>query len=256
MCMLTFYSDGVQPDSIALRNGAEMNNDGHGFAIVTRDARNPIVRRFMDSEVAIAEFTRLREQFSDGPALFHSRWGTGGEVTTRNAHPFRIDNRTVIAHNGVLPKALQPDKDDWRCDTRMFAEDKLRGEDLSNTKVRNSIAHRIGAGNKLVILSTRPDYAPSYIVNEDAGHWVDDTWYSNLDFTGYWNSGTHTVVGSVYAPDNSFFDCRFCESIDVDFETGVCMTCDLCQDCASDFWKDCVCYIAHREYTTYRGGTP
>lgn len=256
MCMLTFLSPDAYPDVEALTNGAEMNDDGHGFAIVTKHARNPIVRRYMSSKVAIEEFDRLRAQYPDGPALFHSRWGTGGEVTTRNAHPFRVDRQTVLAHNGVLPRAMQPGKGDWRCDTRLFAEDMLKGEDLSDTKVRNQIAYVIGKSNKLVILSTRLDYKSFYIVNEDQGHWVDGVWYSNLDFTGYWNrriastnpllqgdgwEGDKYVMGSPVVPE-----CHYCSTDDVDDVTGVCLTCDLCQDCGQDFFRACMCYTAAR----------
>lgn len=246
MCMLTYYPDGTQPDVTALLNGAEMNADGHGFAIVTRHARNPIVRRYLNPEAAVREFVRLRREFDDGPAMFHSRWGTAGELGLVNVHPFKIDRRTLIAHNGVLPRAMQPLKGDRRCDTRLFAEDMLRGEDLSDTKVRNQIAHMIGKGNKLVILSTRPDYAPSYIVNEDQGHWVGDTWYSNMDFTGWWRKPLIQRQDDDALDGDIELSCLYCGSLDLDHVSDVCNSCDACQDCGSIYWDGCYCYVPHK----------
>ncbi|MGW5105951.1 hypothetical protein [Nocardia sp. NPDC004123] len=42
--------------------------------------------------------------------MFHSRFATHGFITNQNCHPFAIggDERTVMAHNGVLPDIVQP----------------------------------------------------------------------------------------------------------------------------------------------------
>ncbi|MGH3588983.1 MAG: hypothetical protein ACRDQ0_21965, partial [Pseudonocardia sp.] len=116
--MLTYLPENVQPDPEALSNGASINNDGHGFAIVA--GNRLIIRHGMDPEVVIDHFMRLRAKHRHGPALFHSRWSTAGMVGKSNCHPFRIrgDRRTVLAHNGVFPGIAQPQRGDKRSDTR------------------------------------------------------------------------------------------------------------------------------------------
>ena len=93
----------------------------------------------------------------------------------------------MIAHNGIFPNEVQPGKGELRCDTRIVAEDKFRGDDLSNPGLRQFYADWMGAGNKVVILTVNPDYGESaYIINEKSGHWEPDgIWYSNWDHLGY-----------------------------------------------------------------------
>ena len=108
MCLLTFLPPDVQPDLSALINGAAVNDDGHGFAVVTHGRL--LVQHGMHAEAMIAAFAAARRAHPQGPALFHSRLGTHGARTVANCHPFPVggDDRTVIAHNGVLPAAVQP----------------------------------------------------------------------------------------------------------------------------------------------------
>ena len=104
MCLLTFLPAAVMPDLTALTNGAWINEDGHGFAIVTTDGL--LVHRGMDAHEVIDAFANARGQHPSGPALFHSRLATHGDTTVDNCHPFPVggDDRTVIAHNGILPR--------------------------------------------------------------------------------------------------------------------------------------------------------
>src|SRR5207249_655873 len=108
MCLLTFFPAGVLPDTAALFNGAYLNDDGHGFAIVADEQL--IVRRGMHAEAMIEAFDAARHQYPHGPALFHSRLGTHGIRSAANCHPFPVggDDRALLAHNGILPRSVQP----------------------------------------------------------------------------------------------------------------------------------------------------
>jgi hypothetical protein len=75
MCLLTFLPAAVMPDTDALLNGAEVNDDGHGFAIVTGD--QILVRHGMAAEPMIEEFDAARRAHPHGPALFHSLFSLG-----------------------------------------------------------------------------------------------------------------------------------------------------------------------------------
>ncbi|MFE3278408.1 class II glutamine amidotransferase [Nocardia sp. NPDC059239] len=82
-----------------------------------------LVGRGMDAEEVIDDFTAVRRRYPDRPALFHGRYATHGAVSIDNCHPFRLgrDRRTVLAHNGVLPRRVRPAPYDPRSDTRMNA---------------------------------------------------------------------------------------------------------------------------------------
>lgn len=265
------------PNPEALRNGAEQNDDGHGFAIVADG--NLIVRKSMDSDFLIAEFTRLRAKHLAGPALFHSRWGTGGTVDTRNCHPFRFggDRRTVVGHNGVLGKEVQPDKGDKRCDTRIAAEEVIPYffGDLAEPANRDALAEWIGGGNKFVILTANPAYPVSaYIINEDKGVWdTDGCWYSNFDYigrprtrglAGTWGYGGNAYGWALDADDNDGYlgmACNYCKAGDLDVD-GICLECGVCVDCDNDY-TECECYTSttgfdamvkrHADRDEYRG---
>lgn len=256
MCMLTFIPGGVQPDAEALRNGAEFNKDGHGFAIVY--GKRMVVRHSMDSEYAISEFVRLRAKHPHGPAMFHSRFGTGGMVGEYNCHPFRIggDRRTVLGHNGVLPLNVQPGKGDTRCDTRITAQVTLRDVNLGDAKIRSTIGEWMGKANKFVILTTNPRYSQQhYIINEAAGVWSDDgqIWYSNRDFEGYgrWDRYTTTTIGGKRSrwaweqESDGSESCWSCNSTYLEPTTNVCQDCNMCQDCGEDVEAACQCMFTY-----------
>lgn len=204
MCMLTFLPPNVLPNTDRLRNGTISNRDGHGWAIVVLDAdgrgSHILTGHSMNADAAIEAFKLTRGQHPQGPALFHSRYTTGGLVDEGNCHPYVVngDPRTILAHNGVLPYSInQPDKDE-RSDTRYFADvygmmfypDAIPGEskgqnfNLNSKRGRKRAQKWLGLANKFVILTVDPIFRRnSYILNSDQGVWEDDDcWYSNSGY--------------------------------------------------------------------------
>lgn len=201
MCMLTFLPPNVLPNVDRLRNGTISNRDGHGWAIVVLgdDGRGShiLTGHSMNAEAAIDAFRSTREKHPEGPALFHSRYTTGGLVNESNCHPYVVtgDPRTVLAHNGVLSGvATQQPFGDKRSDTRYFAEEfghllypgSNPGVDfnLNSKRGRRRLSRWLGSPNKFVILTTDPTFRRShFIVNADQGIWEDDgCWYSNSGY--------------------------------------------------------------------------
>lgn len=240
MCMLTYLPAGIKPTRAHLDRGAEINNDGHGFAVVTDDYRLHI-RHSMDAGELLDEFEWVREHNLNGPALFHSRYATGGNVDTSNCHPFYVgrDPLTVMAHNGVMPADGQPAKNDWRSDTRYTAEELLADDpfNINSRAGRKRMGKWIGAYNKFVFLTVNPEYRRNgYIINQASGQWCDGTWYSNGDYKSTWNRHKWNNWSKWD------LECRDCgPKAKVDWSTQECFECGRCIDCRLD-WKDCDCY--------------
>lgn len=237
MCMLTYVPGGTTPDPAALFNGAAVNDQGHGYAIVADTSL--IVERGMDPADMIGSFLEARERHPDGPALFHSRWATHGTVTTDNCHPFQVgdDRDTAVAHNGVLPAGLRPGCGDDRSDTRVLAEDYLPTEpfgSLGGSRSRARLAKMITATNKLVILTVNRRYrSNAYLINESSGYWVDGIWYSNNDFrSGLGRYAAGAMWDGV---------CWSCEAVDALVDDRYCRACGVCAECM-DWSGVCDCY--------------
>ena len=237
MCMLTYIPGGTTPDPAALYNGASLNDQGHGYAIVADNSI--IVERGMDATDVIESFIVAREQHPEGPALFHSRWATHGAVTVDNCHPFQVgdDRNTVVAHNGILPAALRPGRGDDRSDTRVLAEDYLPTEpfgSLGRRRSRARLAKMITETNKLAILTVNRRYrGNAYLVNESSGYWAGGIWYSNNDFRcDLRRYATAAMWDGV---------CWNCEEVDTLVDEKYCRACGVCAECME--WAGvCDCY--------------
>lgn len=256
MCLLSYFPSGVMPDSQHLRNGAQVNADGHGWAIVKTDKSAIITFRSLDADDAIKTFVKARDQHPDTPAMFHSRWGTSGQATRYNCHPFRVPGmgNTVLAHNGVL---YQPPVGDKRCDTRHFAEEVMprRYFRLDKLGVQNAIRQYIG-NDKILVLTVNPVYqSNAYLFGEERGHWLDSgAWHSNYDYAG-WSQAKYDWSG--------WEDCYFCgEKKSVGPIYGRCHHCWICSYCGVEakVIGACGCEYAtsmhaSRTYTTKSGTT-
>lgn len=260
MCMLSFFPAGVMPDETRIANGAEVNPNGHGFAMVTGRPgdRRLIIHRSMDAAETIERFLDLRERhLGEGPALFHSRIATSGLIDITGCHPFRVgsDNRTVVGHNGIL---FQPAKNSLRSDTAIFADRMLpRFGSLDNPRKFAKLERWLGLGNKLVILTVNPNRRRNaYIANESAGWWVQGEWHSNQDYLGTWWKWPELDSKWKSDPDDtglSPWSCPVCGATDaVDTLTGICTFCQHCIDC-TELADSCLCFYNPRHVRTRTG---
>lgn len=259
MCILSFIPAGIGLTDAAIEslwNGGINNPDGHGYAIASPDGM--LVGKSLRLDESLAEFIETREQYLNSPALFHSRWATHGSIRTANCHPFYMPgNKTVVAHNGVLPKSAHPKHGDDRTDTAILAEELMprQWRRLDRAGVRNSLTQYCGRGNKLVILTVDPKYRRNhYIINESRGNWDKATglWHSNYDYLYVTNSYRSTADATVGLTCGRLFDgdewaelvdptaCVYCNQRVNDW--SICTTCSTCQDCL-EFSDDCLCHI-------------
>jgi hypothetical protein len=275
MCLLTFLPAGVMPDTEALRIGAEVNNDGHGFAIVGGPRLDElIVHRGMNPQAVIDTFTAARSAHPAGPALFHSRFATHGKTNLDNCHPFAVggDSRTVLAHNGVLPAVVQPRKRDRRSDTRIAAEDFIPAfGSLRARRTRLKLARWMSLDNKMVILTVDRRFRErAYILNEDAGIWDGGIWYSNAGYRPSVSPGRYVGCFEDRHDDwyltngeDTYGECRDwravldrcgnCDAI-IDITEGECPWCGWCLDCG-ELPDLCFCYAPAGLYRISEGSS-
>lgn len=270
MCMITFVPGGTDIPVDGIKNGAIINDDGHGWAVAAGDTL--LVGKSMIFQEALDGFLQAREDLGrSAVALFHSRFGTHGEYGEYNVHPFYVnDEDTVMAHNGILPVKFHPEGEDRRSDTRIFVD---RYKHLANNP--NGVPSRrggamlgniIGGGNKLVFLSVRSGQPKVRIVNVNQGIQTEGVWYSNDGYrtsyawlgyarrrsldnyewvndrareTGWSDPLGDGFEGKELVPYES--NCPECGSEDIDREMGMCLECLSCLDCHDNF-AYCMCW--------------
>ncbi|MFX0575086.1 hypothetical protein [Nocardia nepalensis] len=234
MCLLTYFPPGTTPDPVALSIGARANPHGHGFAVIAAD--RIITGHGMDPTAVIDQFTTVRKRYPRWAALFHSRYATHGVRIVANCHPFRLgkDARTVLAHNGVLPKRVHPGPYDPRSDTRIAAEDYLPNAPFGSIDTHRGargLASWLGT-SKLVILTVDPAYQHSaYLFGEKAGRWENNVWYSNTSY----------LASSLRWPTQPRrYVCWYCSALNLN-RSRYCGACGWCFECESVF-PDCDCH--------------
>lgn len=241
MCMLTVFPlpDLMTPAMVTrLENGAEINDDGHGWAVVTNG--HIVSGKSLSKLTAVREFCNAYEH-ATGPAMFHSRWATHGEKTLANTHPFPVRKLrdTYVAHNGIMPMEALPQKWDVRSDTRVFADDILpiKYRRLDSPKVREHLGAWL-KGNKIAILTTNRELRRNlYVFGLELGDWVDGVWFSNSDHEGYSHRWLKT--------DASDEACIWCKQKTVS-AWDICECCGTCQDCMEPE-KTCQCFVPANE---------
>jgi glutamine amidotransferase len=182
MCVIVRQPRGAYLDKERAKRLWKQNSDGGGFAWIG-DNGEIETRKFMEFHEFWPNFESTRSTYTDREYLLHMRIATHGSVRIENVHPFRIDEHTVMAHNGVLPWKIRPGAGDDRSDTLVLAEDwlpSLPGDWLDNPILVAMVEDLIGSSNKLMFLTNSPELSHNvYILNSEAGTEIDGMWFSN-----------------------------------------------------------------------------
>lgn len=273
MCLLSVFRPGAPVVRDHIAAGTFCNPDGFGFAVIVGDRIE--IGKGMDADAVMDAFIRVRDTHPDGWAMFHSRLTTDGDTSEDNCHPFVVGNdpRTVLGHNGILPKEARPRGKDSRSDTRILAETLIPGGMFG--RIRGRIGRRKlekwigkdGYPNKVAILTVDPRYrGNAFILGESRGTWVGDVWHSNDGYLPYIpryprssSSGMSAEYAAYLRGEVSYADyvdalftgksatltadqCPMCrQRVTVNMDHGYCTACKVCIDCGDDLaW--CQCY--------------
>jgi hypothetical protein len=197
MCIAILNQSGIISESI-IRTCANNNPDGMGMAWI----ENGSIRTFKsmkEVEKLISLYQSIRAD-NEFPIMLHFRIGTHGKKDISNVHPFHIGDNMVMCHNGIVDTPiLHPDKSDT-FHLSLFLS-KLRT--IENLIDVNSIEFLFtetfcGDYSKLIFLDNDGRFS---IANEDLGHWIGETWYSNRT---YLSSDSIDIGGRSYKKDRKF----------------------------------------------------
>ena len=176
MCIAILKPKDKYLDKKILQICSDNNKDGCGFAYINNG--KIYIKKYLLFEDFWKDFEPIQEKYSNNAMLIHFRIATHGIVDTSNCHPFKLNKRMALIHNGIING--YGDKND-KVDTVDFI-DKVIGnigwKNWKNPSFIELVGKAIGY-SKLAILDISGDY---YIVNEDKGEWVDGVWFSNSSY--------------------------------------------------------------------------
>ena len=201
MCLIIASRVGKLPHAGDLVRGFEANPDCWGVM----SAQDGLL--YVDKGYDMADMLdAVQKVCAVGyPYVIHFRYATHGSVSEANCHPVEVlsdnDGYSVdlpevwMAHNGILPVATVGDESDTvafghmlrdaiLADPEWFLAKSIRyPSDPAFTFIKD-LEDWIGKHNKLALLTSDGDLK---LVNESAGFWKDNIWYSNhsAEFEAY-----------------------------------------------------------------------
>jgi len=174
MCIAIVKPLGKTISKDTLKACAKNNPDGMGFAYI-KDGTLYINKYLNDFDRFYKDYSELE---TTSPMLIHFRIATHGEVNLDNCHPFILNDKMALVHNGVITG--YGDKK-TKSDTVDFIEKVIGNigwKNWKNPAFRELVGKAIGY-SKLAILDENGNY---YIINESKGNWNDGVWYSNESY--------------------------------------------------------------------------
>ena len=195
MCLLITQTNNTPISKQKLKNADE--NNPHGMGFTYSNGTKLIIEKFRNFSKFYTRYIKaLKMHGKKSDFLIHFRYSTHGTSDgVFNVHPFKVNNKLVFAHNGVISV-----KDDAkRSDTRVFNDTILKQlpKNFLNNKATRKLLGEFVSGSKLAFLDIDGN---STIINESAGHWDCGIWYSNdnYDYCGY--SYTPVTYATNYTP--------------------------------------------------------
>tara|TARA_Y100000310_G_scaffold318374_1_gene372330 strand:+ start:1715 stop:2503 length:789 start_codon:yes stop_codon:yes gene_type:complete len=177
MCIAVYQPKGKKLSKEKFHECFSRNPDGFGL-MFAKGGKIHIYKTLDDVERAYSVYSRLHKREARGKNMvLHFRIATHGSVNKKNCHPFRINERLALVHNGVI-SAVDTHKYKDMSDTRVFAKEilaKLPPFFEWDEPIMRLIEEFIGR-SKLIIMDSA---GMAHIVNEGMGEWVDGMWFSN-----------------------------------------------------------------------------
>jgi hypothetical protein len=219
MCIAILNTESRLSDE-TLKNSWTNNSEGAGL-LWTESGRLQTYKTYKLKDLK-RKYNQLRDNQLIGKIVLHFRIATSGHERYTNLHPFLVNQNLGFVHNGIITGL----GDERYSDTYYFNEllKGLRPDFLSCPSTVELIRSYIGS-SKLVFLSSDESH---HIVNEEAGTWIGDTWYSN-------NSHECTLDFEYYGNERRYKQTSFSDFLSYNATTSVESE---NTEYFQDFWKD------------------
>lgn len=169
MCIAIYQKENNPIKKETLETCFDNNPDGSGFVYRESVNSKPICKK---GYFKFEEFYSEYKEIKNFEALLHFRIATSGKLNEANCHPFQVNDKHYLIHNGVLHGFPYTKK---RSDTNYLSNILLKDIDITNKHFQLILENAIG-DNKIVVMPYRKE---CFILNEDLGNWVNGNWFSN-----------------------------------------------------------------------------
>ena len=179
MCVIVHQPNNGHLDKETCKKLWQANPDGGGFAWINHE-EDIIVNKSMSFPAFWKAFETARSTFPEATFLIHMRVATHGSVCIENVHPFKVDDHTVMAHNGIIHGV--PDYKDDRTDTAVFIAEvlpELPPNWLDSSYLFDMVEEWLG-WSKLMFLTTSDALNHRLYRLGDWQEWNNNLWLTNL----------------------------------------------------------------------------
>lgn len=219
MCVACVLPKDSKLSEKEFQNCWESNPDGGGYAYLA-EGGNIIIKKCLNYETFrkmwVEDFEKRNKH---SPFLLHFRIKSVGEISLDNCHPFRVNPKVAMIHNGTFHKVKAQGT---KSDTAEFAEwlGSLPHNFLNNDVLHILITDFIGQSNKVAFMDNTGKFT---LFNEKAGITNDGRWFSNSSFQSWSKSTNHgtkyshssgyqpPMIGSGKNTTTSWNLCKWCD---------------------------------------------
>lgn len=173
MCIAIYKTQDNKISKSTLKNCFDNNPDGAGFCY-RKDTYSQITMK--KGYFTFKEFWGDYKKIDNSnEVLIHFRIGTSGLMDKDNCHPFLINGKDYLIHNGIL-KDFPTTK--TKSDTNYLCSNLLKGLDVTNYNLQRILEISI-RDNKIILM---PELSEVVILNEHLGKWINGNWFSNTSY--------------------------------------------------------------------------
>lgn len=178
MCIAIWKPQGYTLSDETIQESWNRNSDGAGF-MYAENNELIVVKGLM----TLHDFKLAYEPHKEKGCVLHFRIKTHGATDQENTHPFFVDNRLGIVHNGILSNvdtSTDPSKSDtWHFNQQYLGMLRKNNHNFFTNPIYKAMVEAYIGGSKLIFMDNK---GKTQIFNEKMGVWDSECWFSNTSY--------------------------------------------------------------------------
>lgn len=156
------------------------DNNPQGAGLLYTDKNTKTLRAFKSYDLFdfYRNYLEVLDEAKDGIVILHFRIATQGVKSFDNLHPFINQKGNLgFVHNGIISQFVNHRS--TKSDTALFNDEIVNFLDetfIGDKDRRHRLEQYVRSYNKLIFMNK---YGKTCIINEKAGIWENNNWYSN-----------------------------------------------------------------------------